>query len=594
MKENYTKRGVAALSIFKHQWQALLLALMMSVSVQAQIGFICYEVTSTCEGVGGTYSADDHGPKAFLFSNQNGNYLYYSEGYGWSLYSYADEELFFNPFDDYGAPATGWIAVDASCPSATMTVELTTCIQASCIQVTTDCEYGSGTYKPDYFFDGAPSLINENEDELYYISGGGDFPAGWYLGDDTYYNPSTSSTPPTTGWVPFGSTCASSPITAEEVECPVLPCVIVETDCPTIAGVYSGYSMSDGYADLYSEDGNDIYIYDDAWYLYSYEDGDDVFESSSVGVGILPPLDGWAAVSGGSCDGYTISVSACSVETVCTPPSVTCPPSTSINNTAGQCSAIATWVAPTITGDCSPTATSNIASGAVLPVGANVVKYTVTNSSSQSATCTFTVTVNVSSCPMATGLTAGSITNNAATISWNPLSCATKYSLFTRRFGQTPAVWKQYEVLAPAASRNLTSLVANSKYGARIRTSCSSSQTSTIGAEKTFTTLAAMYGTEDNTPEAAEQTKGSTEPSVSVYPNPSNGHFNLDIADMPDQPISIVVSDNSGRTAMAWRTNVQNTRLFEPFDLSDLPAGLYILRLKLDDGSTIIRTVIKN
>ncbi len=275
-------------------------------------------------------------------------------------------------------------------------------------------------------------------------------------------------------------------------------------------------------------------------------------------------------------------------------PSITCPANIMINNNAGSCQGTANWATPTPTDNCSGASIQGVsaASGSLFNEGITTVTYTAVDAAMNTNTCTFTVKVTVTVCPPMTGLTITNITATSAYVTWNTLPCATKYRPSYRRVTTTTAIWVYSEV--STGSTTITGLLSNTQYGVRVRSVCTGNISGALTAEKKFTTLSPMLGINNDAPEAVEQTKGSVEPSISIYPNPSNGRFNLDIADMADQPISVVVSDNSGRTAMAWRTNVQNSRLFEPFDLSDLPAGLYILRLKLDDGSTIIRTVIKN
>ncbi len=93
---------------------------------------------------------------------------------------------------------------------------------------------------------------------------------------------------------------------------------------------------------------------------------------------------------------------------------------------------------------------------------------------------------------------------------------------------------------------------------------------------------------------SANSDSKETQTSVAVYPNPSDGHFNLLALNIPNQAASVVVTDNTGRTVLTWRTNVQNNRISEPFDLSDLPVGAYVLELLLKDGSATKCTVVKH
>ncbi len=77
-------------------------------------------------------------------------------------------------------------------------------------------------------------------------------------------------------------------------------------------------------------------------------------------------------------------------------PTITCPANQSLNASVGQCGAIVTYVAPVGADNCpSPvtTQTAGIASGGSFPVGVTTNTFRVTDASSNTATCSFTVTV---------------------------------------------------------------------------------------------------------------------------------------------------------------------------------------------------------
>ncbi|MBL7925958.1 MAG: T9SS type A sorting domain-containing protein [Bacteroidia bacterium] len=80
--------------------------------------------------------------------------------------------------------------------------------------------------------------------------------------------------------------------------------------------------------------------------------------------------------------------------------------------------------------------------------------------------------------------------------------------------------------------------------------------------------------------------------NVSAYPNPSNGIVNVAFNAFVDAEINITVLDLSGRDV--WSTTEHaftgdNTRTY---DLSQLPKGVYMMRLSLDDHFKVIRLVI--
>lgn len=78
---------------------------------------------------------------------------------------------------------------------------------------------------------------------------------------------------------------------------------------------------------------------------------------------------------------------------------VNCPANISVSATAGQTSAAVTWVAPTATDNCSGVIlTSSHQPGAIFPCGNTTVIYTARDGCGNTATCSFTVTVNCGSC----------------------------------------------------------------------------------------------------------------------------------------------------------------------------------------------------
>jgi len=82
-----------------------------------------------------------------------------------------------------------------------------------------------------------------------------------------------------------------------------------------------------------------------------------------------------------------------------------CPANITISPTNGNCSAVATWVAPTATDECpSPTVlqTAGMPSGSSFPVGVTTIEYTATDPSGVSSQCSFTITVEDQEAPSVT------------------------------------------------------------------------------------------------------------------------------------------------------------------------------------------------
>lgn len=77
------------------------------------------------------------------------------------------------------------------------------------------------------------------------------------------------------------------------------------------------------------------------------------------------------------------------------------PANTTVGNDSGMCTAALSWTPPTALDNCSATITSNFNSGDAFPVGTTTVTYTAIDSSGNSDTASFNVTVTDTQAPIA-------------------------------------------------------------------------------------------------------------------------------------------------------------------------------------------------
>ena len=109
-----------------------------------------------------------------------------------------------------------------------------------------------------------------------------------------------------------------------------------------------------------------------------------------------------------------------------------CPPSVTVNNTPNTCGAVVTWAEPSVFDNCpGVTVTRTHTSGTTFPIGTTTVTYTVTDAVGNTATCSFTVTVNdtqfpvIANCPSnisvpsSAGICGAAVTWTAPTVSDN-------------------------------------------------------------------------------------------------------------------------------------------------------------------------------
>ncbi|HYF68906.1 MAG TPA: HYR domain-containing protein [Ohtaekwangia sp.] len=97
-------------------------------------------------------------------------------------------------------------------------------------------------------------------------------------------------------------------------------------------------------------------------------------------------------------------------------------PSTITATANASCEAMVNWTAPTASDNCSVTMTSTHQPGTVYPIGTTQVKYTATDGSGNSSTCSFNVIVEDNLAPVVTGCPTDIVidanTACAASVSW--------------------------------------------------------------------------------------------------------------------------------------------------------------------------------
>jgi hypothetical protein len=125
-------------------------------------------------------------------------------------------------------------------------------------------------------------------------------------------------------------------------------------------------------------------------------------------------------------------------------PTITCPANVTVGNDVGVCGAIVTYAAPVGTDNCSATTAliSGNASGALFTVGTSTVTYRATDAAGNSATCSFTVTVNDTEAPTWTACPANRTVSTSATscdaiVSWTVPTAADQCSVPTTTTSHT-------------------------------------------------------------------------------------------------------------------------------------------------------------
>jgi hypothetical protein len=80
--------------------------------------------------------------------------------------------------------------------------------------------------------------------------------------------------------------------------------------------------------------------------------------------------------------------------------------------------------------------------------------------------------------------------------------------------------------------------------------------------------------------------------NITAYPNPSHGIVNISFDAVDDAQIDIAVIDLSGRSVWNITEHAFTGENLRSYDLSQLPKGVYMMRLNMGDNLKVIRLVI--
>jgi len=80
---------------------------------------------------------------------------------------------------------------------------------------------------------------------------------------------------------------------------------------------------------------------------------------------------------------------------------------------------------------------------------------------------------------------------------------------------------------------------------------------------------------------------------MSLYPNPSDGQFNLDFNSQHSEELQLGIYDLTGRFISGTVVNAQAGENKISIDLTNNAKGVYIIRLKSETGSSISRITVR-
>lgn len=168
------------------------------------------------------------------------------------------------------------------------------------------------------------------------------------------------------------------------------------------------------------------------------------------------------------------------------------------------------------------------------------------------------------------------ITDHSAKVTWKAVSDAVSYDVQYRKTGKPN--WKVQNTTH--LKKLLSNLDPDKIYEYQVRANCMNGFSSDWSLVKTFTTLPLRL--------AAAQEIVTT---FSVYPNPTSNLLNMTINSGSDQSATISVFDLSGKTVFTASQQLQTGEQVLTYDLTQLPAGIYLSEIKTVEGSQTMKFV---
>jgi len=182
-------------------------------------------------------------------------------------------------------------------------------------------------------------------------------------------------------------------------------------------------------------------------------------------------------------------------------------------------------------------------------------------------------------CAIPSALSATNITSSSALLNWNGGSV----SNFEIEWGLPGFVLGAgIPVSCSSNSYSLTGLGANTAYSYYVRSVCGASNTSLFSGPYSFTT---------NSLSATGINVNTISDIVSIYPNPTNGTFNITLNQKADHAI-IIVMDVLGNIVEEVKIEEGNT-IHETVHLKGSAKGIYFVQIK-NANSTAVKKIIFN
>lgn len=211
------------------------------------------------------------------------------------------------------------------------------------------------------------------------------------------------------------------------------------------------------------------------------------------------------------------------------------------------------------------------------------------------ATTTFTTQSGGggSTCQTPGNFTLNYLASTSAIISWNPVSGASGYDLQIK--SSSSGYWLTFSNL-PATVVQITNLKPNSSYQARVRARCPGPDFSDYTTILTINTPANSTGEiaaipEDEGVVIRLDAADGTADTWDVYPNPTTGWVTFSDASKHAMDTNFQWFDLNGRSLAML--SVAAGSYIKQFDMSQLPSGVYVVRVLEKDRQPVVHRVVK-
>ncbi len=177
-----------------------------------------------------------------------------------------------------------------------------------------------------------------------------------------------------------------------------------------------------------------------------------------------------------------------------------------------------------------------------------------------------------------TGLNASDISSDGATLNWDAVPGADQYVVRFWNAAAPGTIGKK----RPTTNHYTISgsLAPETTYGFRVRTICyDEGLKSPFSETEYFTTLPLR--------------EGQFSQSVMLYPNPTDGNFNIQLNGYQDQETDVLVVNSVGQIVYEQHLSIQELVHAENIDLSYLPAGIYHVAISNMNNMTTKTLVIE-